>query len=356
MKQNAAKSSSDSNGTESRMGIDGSSRTGSLAASATSHDVEHANVPSTRIRRPTPKVSAPFSSDSLSRRRFLAGTGTLATAALSAPPAALAAEKKAQPETAPPDLIDTNAYLGRWPFRRTALDTGEALRDKLRQHQVGEAWVGHLDALLHKNLSEVNARLFEECQALDSTLFRPVGSLHPGLPGWREDLRRCVEEHGMRVIRLHPNYHGYALDDPAAVDLLRSAAEHDLLVQIPVIMEEERTMHPQVTVPPVDTAPLGGLVGEIPGLRVQLLNAFRTLRGLALASLAGRGIRFDIAMLEGMEGLSNLLRQIPAEQVCFGSYAPVFYYESNLLKLRESVLSEEHALAVRSGNARALLG
>lgn len=342
MKQNAAQSSSDPNGTESRMGIDGSSRTGSLAASATSHDAEHANVPS---------------SDSLSRRRFLARTGTLATAALSAPHPAIAAEKNAPPTASPaPALIDTNAYLGRWPFRRTALDTGEALRDKLRQHQVGEAWVGHLDALLHKNLSAVNARLVEECQTLDPTLFRPVGAVHPGLPGWREDLRRCVEEHGMRAIRLHPNYHGYALDDPAAVDLLRSAAEHDLLVQIPVILEEERTLHPLVTVPPVGTAPLGGLVADIPGLRVQLLNAFRTLRGLALASLAGRGIHFDIAMLEGMEGVANLIRQIPAEQVCFGSYAPVFYYESNLLKLRESVLSEEHALAVRSGNARALLG
>lgn len=348
MKQNAAKSSSDSNGMESKMGIDGSSRTGSLAASATSHDVaEHAKVPS---------------SDSLSRRRFLVGAGSLATAALTTTPAATAEAEKSAPPTASPTaspasaLIDTNAYLGCWPFRRTTLDSGAALRDKLRQHQVGEAWVGHLDALLHKNLSAVNARLFEECQALDPTLFRPVGSVHPGLPGWREDLRRCVEEFGMRAIRLHPNYHGYAVDDPAAVELLRMAAEQGLLVQIPVILEEERTLHPLVTVPPVDTAPLGGLVADIPGLRVQLLNAFRTLRGLALASLAGRGIHFDIAMLEGMEGVANLIRQIPAEQVCFGSYAPVFYYESNLLKLRESVLSDEHALAVRSGNARALLG
>ena len=120
-----------------------------MAASATSHDVtEHANVPATRIRRPTPIVSAPFSSGALSRRRFLAGTSTLATAALTTAPAAAAAEKKATSPSASPALIDTNAYLGRWPFRRTALDTGEALRDKLRQHQVSEAWVGHLDALL----------------------------------------------------------------------------------------------------------------------------------------------------------------------------------------------------------------
>ncbi len=160
----------------------------------------------------------------------------------------------------------------------------------------------------------------------------------------------------MHAIRLHPNYHGYTLADPSAVRLFELAARHGLLVQIALIMEDERTLHPLVNVPPVDPSPLPDLMKPHPKLRVQLLNAFRTLRGLPVQSLAARGIAYEIATLEGMEGLANLLAQIPNGRVCFGSHAPFFYFESAKLKLRESVLDEAASRAVCFGNARALLG
>ena len=54
--------------------------------------------------------------------------------------------------------------------------------------------------------------------------------------------------------------------------------------------------------------------------------------------------------------MANLLKQVPADRVVFGSHAPFFYFESALLKLQESPLSELQATAVRAGNARRLLG
>ncbi len=295
----------------------------------------------------------------LSRRGFLRRTGalSLASAAGTAPVRAQDGEARGGEPGAGGEtpLVDTNVYLGRWPFRRTVLDHGEALREKLKANGVAEAWTGHFDALLHQDVRAVNDRLVEECRALDPTLFRPVGCLHPGLPDWRGELDRCAEVHGMRAIRLHPNYHGYSLDDPEATALLALAAERKMLVQIAVIMEEERTLHPLVPVTPTDTAPLSELMGRMPELRVQLLNAFRTLRGLPLSSLAGRGVSFEIAMLEGIEGIANLLRQIPVERLCFGSYAPNFYFESALLKLRESLLDGSASQAIRARNARSLL-
>jgi hypothetical protein len=54
--------------------------------------------------------------------------------------------------------------------------------------------------------------------------------------------------------------------------------------------------------------------------------------------------------------VANLLKQVPAERVVFGSYASFFYFESALLKLKESDLSEAQARAIRAANARRLLG
>jgi predicted TIM-barrel fold metal-dependent hydrolase len=93
----------------------------------------------------------------------------------------------------------------------------------------------------------------------------------------------------------------------------------------------------------------------MPRLRLVLLNALRTLRGQPLLDLIAAGeVYVEISMLEGVGGVANVLAQVPANRVLFGSHAPLFYIESALLKLKESPLSEEQLRAIRSQNARAL--
>lgn len=306
----------------------------------------------------TAEPPPPSESSALSRRQFhraaaLAAAGGFSSFSLTGK---ASAEEKAKPTPdAASGLIDTNIYLSHWPFRRTVLDETPALVKKLSESGVAEAWAGSFDALLHKDILSVNQRLADECQQHGKGLLHPVGSVNPNLPGWQEALRRCVEDHGMKAIRLHPNYHGYTLADPAAKELLVQAAKREVLVQIALIMEDERTIHPLVNVPPVDPTPLLELLPAIPNLRVQLLNAFRSLRGKPIEDLAALGVAFDIATLEGMEGIANLLQKIPADRLCFGSYAPFFYFESASLKLKESALDDSQSQSVRQGAARKLI-
>ena len=252
-------------------------------------------------------------------------------------------------------IIDVNVNLSRWPTRRLPEDETANLVARLRAHGVVEAWAGSFDALLHKDLAAVNARLAQECRAQQGIRLVPFGSVNPMLPDWEEDLRRCAEEHRMPGIRLHPNYHDYKLDHPAFARLLKLAAERRLLVQLAVLMEDERMMHPRFRVPPVDVTPLAALVRATPGLRLVLLNALTTVRGEALLRLRASEIYVEISMLEGVGGVGGLLDQFPLGRVLFGSHAPFFYFESAPLKLKESALKEPQLRAIRHDNARRLV-
>jgi uncharacterized protein len=292
-----------------------------------------------------------------SRRDFLRTTTVVAAAAASgllSEPAA-AAEPHHSVGTAVP-LIDTNITLSRWPGRRLPLDETPALVAKLRTHGVKQAWAGSFDALLHKDIRSVNARLAEECRKHGRGMLVPFGSVNPALPDWEEDLRRCHEVHKMPGIRLHPNYQGYKMDDPRFAKLLDLASERGLIVQLVVTMEDERTQHPLMRVPHVDLTPLVALLKSRQALQVVVLNWSRGVTADLLTKLSAAGQAcFDIATLEGVGGVANLLKQVPLDRLVFGSYAPFFYFESALLKLKESDLSEAQAKVIRAGNARRLL-
>jgi uncharacterized protein len=128
-------------------------------------------------------------------------------------------------------------------------------------------------------------------------------------------------------------------------------------VQLVVMMEDERTQQSLMRVPHVDVSPLLTLLPSRPNARLVLLNWFRGVKSALFPKLAAADqVYFDIGTMEGVGGVANLLKQVPAERVVFGSHAPFFYLESAVLKLKESVLSESELTAVRSGNARRLFG
>lgn len=252
-------------------------------------------------------------------------------------------------------IIDTNVDLGQWPFGRLPQGEPAKLVDKLRSQGVTEAWAGSMDSLLHKDISAANARLTDECSRYGHGVLVPFGSINPKLPDWEADLRRCHETHKMSGIRLHPNYHGYKLDEPMFARLLDLANQRKLIVQLVVKMEDERTQHPLLRIPTVDLRPLAGILSRFPNLRIVILNGLIDLRGEALTTLLRSGsVYVEIAMLEGVEGVGKFLKQHGRERLLFGSFLPRFYFESAVLKLRESDLKADDADAINHSNARRL--
>lgn len=312
---------------------------------------------------------------SVDRRQFLQGTLLGAAAAASAPLApflgeqeVLAATEAAQPPSRGRGeeglVIDTNVHLFRWPFRRLKYDEPDALVAKLRRHSVREAWAGSYEALFHKNIDHVNARLAEACYQKGDGLLVPFGTVNPVWPDWEEDLRRADEEYAMPGIRLYPGYQNYELDHPAFTELLQGAAERDLIVQIAIDQEDERMQHPRVEIPAVDVTPLPEAMAEAPDVTVQLLNPFRHVRGERLQLMVEKtDVLFGTSNLDGTGAIERILNgehwymgtvALPVERLMLGSHVPFRPLESALFQLIESALTEREAGAIMAGNAERL--
>jgi predicted TIM-barrel fold metal-dependent hydrolase len=254
-------------------------------------------------------------------------------------------------------IVDANVHLSRWPCRRLPGDETPELVARLRKRNVTQAWAASFDGILHRDIAAVNARLVSDCRAHGAGLLVPFGSINPKLPSWQEDVRRCAVDHRMPGIRLYPNYHGYELTDAAFAELLHIAAEREILVQLAVSMEDTRTQHPLLRVQAVDLSALPALVRNEPKLRLVLLNCTPSLRGRQLKLLAEAGeVYFDIATVEGVEGLARLADQVTPDRILFGSYFPFFYFESAFLKVEESGLPESAKSKILEGNAGRLVG
>jgi predicted TIM-barrel fold metal-dependent hydrolase len=196
--------------------------------------------------------------------------------------------------------------------------------------------------------------------------FVPLFTINPAFPGWEEDLDVCVRDLGLAAgragLRLHAGYHQYALDGPDAAALLARAAQLDVPVAVSARLEDERTHHWLVKVPPVSAEAIAAaIVGRqgvrwlVCGLRATQIRAL--WRRLDAQGASGARVLFDLSLVQGpIDECRLLVEDVGAERLAFGTGLPLTTAEAPALALACADLAPGVAAQIAGGNAAALFG
>jgi predicted TIM-barrel fold metal-dependent hydrolase len=290
----------------------------------------------------------------LNRRQLL--KGAIATTAAGGLARSTSATETASSATAIDALIDTHIYIGRWPHARLPNDELQALLTAVRHNQVSQAWIGSLDGLFHKDIGAVNQRLADCCAQQEGRLLIPFGTVNPTLPDWEEDIRRCHEQFHMLGIRIHPNYHGYVLDDPRFVRLLDIAAGREVIIQLVAGLDQARHKWLTPAAAQVDLKPLVRVISKRPKLRLVIAGGSKADDAAIRNLLSLRQVYCDFAHVAARHSLTTFVDGASTMRIIFGSGAPLHSIESARAKLQNAKLNDERRSAIASQTAASLIG
>ena len=255
-------------------------------------------------------------------------------------------------------IVDTNVYLGSYAFRQLRHNTAAALLGLMNEKGIDKAMVSNPSAITYRNVQPANEELFAAVKPHRDRLI-PFAVINPFYSGWRDDLKTCHEEFGMKGLRLYPKWHNYALSDRCLLDLIHEATERNMVVSIPIRVEDYRQKSWLVDVPDIPLGEIVDLVKTVPRARFILLNG----AGYTGSPLGKKdndlpaNYWIEISRLSAVlaNEMGTLVSRLGAERVVFGSGMPFKYPDPSLVKLEVFDAPAEVKERIRSGNSLKLL-
>jgi uncharacterized protein len=251
-------------------------------------------------------------------------------------------------------IIDVNAYLGHFAFRRLRNNTAESLLKRMDVRKIDRAVVSSASAITYRNAQSGNEEIDAEVKTHRDRLI-PFAVINPTYAGWEDDLKVCHEQLAMRGLRLYPGWHNYRLSDPRCLDLVRAAAARGLIVSIPIRVEDHRQRSWLVDIPDVSLDDVAVLVRTCPGAKFLLLNGIGYVRSPLGRKDSGlpANYRVEISRLSALldDEIGALIKAIGPDRVVFGTGMPFSYPDPALLKLEMLAAGPEQKERIAWRNA-----
>mgnify|MGYP001628082016 CR=1 FL=1 len=100
--------------------------------------------------------------------------------------------------------IDSNAYIGHWPFRQVRNSSCKALIERMDANGIAASVLTNINGIFYKDTQAGNRETYEEINSNRKWAERliPFAVINPVYSGWRKDLQESVKELGMKGVRL----------------------------------------------------------------------------------------------------------------------------------------------------------
>jgi len=159
----------------------------------------------------------------------------------------------------------------------------------------------------------------------------------------------------MTGLRLYPKWHNYSLSDPCCGELIAAATERNMVISIPLRVEDNRQRSWLLNVPDVPQAEIVALVKAHPQARFLLLNG----AGYVSSALGRKdnglppNYAIEISRLTAVlaNELGQLLTNLGPDRLVFGTGMPFNYPDPALVKLEVLDTPEPDKERIRHQNA-----
>jgi predicted TIM-barrel fold metal-dependent hydrolase len=233
-------------------------------------------------------------------------------------------------------LVDHNAMVGAYPFRRLPDPSPARLVSEMDRLGVSYAWVGHVPCIYYRDAAAGNDELFEVLAPFAERL-APVPAVNPAWPGWQREIARAVDA-STPAIRTWPSHHGFGTAGAAFAALAGACAEAGLALTLTVRLEDGRQRSRLDVAPDLIGADVRAAVRAHPGVELLVCGADRAVvEEVHFGSTPeeSRRIHWDISGLWGApdDHLAHLYGTVGRERFVFGTHFPFRYPDAAMAKV-----------------------
>jgi len=255
-------------------------------------------------------------------------------------------------------IIDVNAYLGHFAFRRLRHNTAASLLTLMDSRKIDKAVVSSAAAITYRNAQAGNEELAEDVKSHRDRLI-PFAVINPFYAGWQDDLKICREEFGVAGLRLYPKWHNYSLSSPSCRELVTAATEQGMVISIPIRVEDNRERSWLLNIPDIPLEEIVELVRAHPKARFLLLNGLGYTGSPLGRKDNGLPTNYAIELSRLSAVLANeigqLITNLSAGRILFGTGMPFNYPDPALVKLEVLDATDSDKDKIRSQNAASWL-
>jgi predicted TIM-barrel fold metal-dependent hydrolase len=249
-------------------------------------------------------------------------------------------------------IIDINAFLGVWPFRKLNYSGVEGLDYLMKRADIELALVSPFESIFYMDNDSANSFY---CEIENSRTMVPITAINPLLPDIQRYLKDLAGLHRLRGLKLHPDYHGYRLGEDSARQVFKMAEDLDLPVIVPLRIYDERSHHRLVKVPPTDVKELVEAARLYPGVRIIACNG-RTdeIRNILKHSTNLENLYAAISWAQEEGFIASTVKTYGYDRLMWGSNMPLQYPEPVLEQVRKADIGTEEQKKILAGNARTI--